>query len=470
MMPTPTAGQPLIKSVSCSTASSCTAVGTDQNDSGKQLPVAEAWNGTSWVSQTPVTPTNGGFLNGVFCTAANACTAVGGNGRPQRTIVMPFDSVRSARAALPPRARRPAARSALSSVDMHASSASASTVADGTYAAGGMVQRWNGSSWTQQTAVAHAGATPSNLDGGVSCSAANACTAVGTYENPATGAWLNLAERWNGTSWSHQTVPSYPGETDSYLISISCSAPDSCMALGTYDQNQYVSFSASWNGASWTLHKLPTPTGAMYVSVYGVSCTAANACTAVGSYYLSQQGRLPLAARWNGSGWSLQTVPRPVGSTDFELTGVSCTATGCIALGGGGVAERWNGSSWTIQQTLTEPVFEISCTAVTACMAVGQTGGTSSADRLTGTTWKPQTVPASLFALAVSCGTASSCTAVGADTGAAWNGSTWSSQTLGQPQPTGAGGLRGVSCTGAVCMATGVLDRSIPVPISQRRS
>jgi hypothetical protein len=308
----------------------------------------------------------------------------------------------------------------------------------------------------------------------VSCTAPNACTAVGTYFDPGTGAFRNLVERWNGTGWTVQAAPDAPHETDSLLRAVSCSAANACMAVGTYDVNRFVNFSMSWDGAHWTLHDMPIPSGATSVAVAAVSCTTADACTAVGDYTTGAK-TLPLAERWNGSNWSLQAVAPPAGSTYLVLTGVSCTAGGCIALGTGtsgpSVAERSTGGAWT-GQSLAKTVFEVSCTALTSCAGVGQSPGAgSSAERLAGMTWAPETVPSDLFALSVSCGSSSACEAVGADTAAGWNGSAWTEQTLPQPHGSGADGLRAVSCASAgACLATGVLDRTVPIPLAQRYS
>src|SRR5215471_3569747 len=46
----------------------------------------------------------------------------------------------------------------------------------------------------------------------VSCSAANACTAVGAHLSTS-GVNVTLAERWNGTSWHRQRTPNLPNDT-----------------------------------------------------------------------------------------------------------------------------------------------------------------------------------------------------------------------------------------------------------------
>jgi hypothetical protein len=71
----PGSTQIFLDGVSCTSASSCTAVGHYQST----LTLAEVWNGTSWAIQG--TPNKAGYsdsaLAGVSCTSVSACTAVG---------------------------------------------------------------------------------------------------------------------------------------------------------------------------------------------------------------------------------------------------------------------------------------------------------------------------------------------------------------------------------------------------------
>jgi len=68
-----------LSGVSCASSTACTSVGQFTNSSGKEVPLAEIWNGTAWSIQEPSSPTeakaNG--LIGVSCTSSTACTAVG---------------------------------------------------------------------------------------------------------------------------------------------------------------------------------------------------------------------------------------------------------------------------------------------------------------------------------------------------------------------------------------------------------
>src|SRR6516225_10958446 len=118
---------------------------------------------------------------------------------------------------------------------------------------------------------------------GVSCPAANSCVAVGTYVR-SSGAGVALAERWDGSRWRIQPVPSPPGAAWSALNGVACSSPSACTAVGQAVSNQGASapLAERWNGTQWRIQATPNPpvgNGALF----GVACTSSSACTAVGS-------------------------------------------------------------------------------------------------------------------------------------------------------------------------------------------
>ena len=71
-----------LEGVSCSSAEACTAVGRYSNSASIEAPFAERWNGKEWALQEVVNPnkTSGARLNGVSCVSAESCTAVGSDG------------------------------------------------------------------------------------------------------------------------------------------------------------------------------------------------------------------------------------------------------------------------------------------------------------------------------------------------------------------------------------------------------
>jgi hypothetical protein len=79
-----------LDAVSCSSATSCTAVGSYDTTPSVDLTLAEHWNGTSWVLQHTPNPSGGTFnmLRAVSCPSASACTAGGSffNGSSSLTL------------------------------------------------------------------------------------------------------------------------------------------------------------------------------------------------------------------------------------------------------------------------------------------------------------------------------------------------------------------------------------------------
>ena len=73
-------GAGMLRAVSCSTATSCVAVGNDFTEPSA-LPIIEAWNGSSWASKTPAQPQyqqlGPAWLDDISCLSANYCRAVG---------------------------------------------------------------------------------------------------------------------------------------------------------------------------------------------------------------------------------------------------------------------------------------------------------------------------------------------------------------------------------------------------------
>ena len=295
--PNPAGGQlDELVAVSCSSASACTAVGLEETSSGQSLALAERWNGSTWALQTAANPPGDTavILRGVSCPSATYCVAVGSN-----------SSGRTATA---------------------------------------VAETRNGSTWALQSPVSPSGSVLS----AVSCTSDSNCEAVGWSGRS------SLAENWNGSTWTTQTVPG------SGLSAVSCVSASYCDAVTAY-----------WNGSTWTAQAGPT------MVPYGISCASASSCEAVGSF-----AEDATAAYWNGSAWTTQTVPSPGGSV---LYGVSCTsASNCVAAGnvvtqtvGYTLAEQWNGSSWSAMTTpnpggAENALFQgISCPSPTDCTAVG---------------------------------------------------------------------------------------------------
>jgi hypothetical protein len=321
-----------LKDVSCVSGGECIAIGESTNaPSGAVSSRSARWNGAEWTLVT-----GGvyglGLVESVSCTSITACTTVGTNQVSKQPIAA----------------------------------------------------RWEGTSWKAQTVPMPGGATKAELFG-VSCVSASECIAVGSAS---TGP---LAERWNGTEWAVQKITGATG----MLKDVSCVSASSCMAVGQSSEGLPVSL--TWNGAEWKTQKVPsTPAGMLWYFLDSVSCTASNACTAVGSGLTSGGTYVPLAARWNGTGWSIQEVPLAVGTKNSKFTSVSCAST-LVCVGTGWyenaegltrtLTERWNGISWGVQSSpnpaggTANILYGVSCISPAICESVGsykEAGGITS--------------------------------------------------------------------------------------------
>jgi hypothetical protein len=330
-----------LNGVSCTSAGACTAVGGYGTTPSNGLTLAERWNGTSWTVRSTPNPagaTNSGLL-GVSCVSASACIAVGGydtSPSKERTLAERWNgSSWTIRATPDPTG---ATRSELSGVSCISATA-CTAVGDsenGSNETATLAERWNGTSWAIQPTADPTGTKYASLSS-VSCTSAGACTAVGSYDTRA-HKQRTLVERWNGSSWAIQLTRDPTGALAGGLTGVSCTSANACTAVGSFEMSTSFTIETlaeSWSGASWTIRPSPDPAGAQDSYLLGDSCHSASACTAVGLYETSSGAEETLAESWNGSSWAIQSTPNPTGSTYSSLYGVSCpSASHCAAAGG----------------------------------------------------------------------------------------------------------------------------------------
>src|SRR5262249_34026564 len=128
-------------------------------------------------------------------------------------------------------------------------------------------------------------------------------------------------------TWSRQSVPA-PQNPSGQGFAVACPSSTSCLAVGFFINSvgHQQPLSGVLNGTSWTIKPVPLPSGATTGTLRAVSCTSATACTAVGGAGTSDFADQPLAVRWNGTSWTVQTVPNPSGEFEVSFDGVSCNA------------------------------------------------------------------------------------------------------------------------------------------------
>jgi len=429
--------------VSCPAAAACTAAGSEVDSSQTAVPLAERWNGTKWSTQAVPGPAGavGAGFSGVSCSSPASCTAAGSYGDASGNTEL-------------------------------------------------LAEAWHGSAWNIQATPAPAGSTGSEFLA-VSCSATAACIAVGaTTISGAAGrpgassggssTTVSLAERWNGSTWRIQATPVVGRSVGTGFAAVSCSAATACTAAGSYETASRLSrpTAAAWGGRSWHRQATPSRAGASLGSVLaGLSCPSPRACTAAGSGNTASRST-PLAERWDGTRWRIQPTPLPAGAVEAAFGAVSCSSPrACTAVGNAfipgqrevALAERWGGGHWAVQRLPKAPkgaqgsqLSAVSCPAADYCVAVGtyftRSGGTAFAAAWDGTRWQVQPLPGpagSGLIVGVSCPSPASCVAVGQGT-EIWNGTTWRYVAMAAPPGAQAQALNGVSCTSAsACAAVG---------------
>ena len=245
---------------------------------------------------SPMTP--GGELSGLACSSASSCTTVGGavdsaghdvalaerwNGRAWK--VQPIAIGQSPFAAL----------ACVSSTTCFAVGASGAS-------------RWNGRVWVAQK-------SPLSSLSGIACWSARGCIAVGLDPNANDGYGSPTAERWDGTRWTKQRVPSPFGGGG--FAGISCPTSRACMAVGfisLHDSNgDTLSLAETWDGRRWTIQS--SPDAGSTDQLYAASCPQPRRCIAVGSYVNGNGDERPMIMRFDRGVWSFNLSVHPTGAT-----------------------------------------------------------------------------------------------------------------------------------------------------------
>jgi hypothetical protein len=227
--------------------------------------------------------------------------------------------------------------------------------------------------WTIQPSPSESGAIASALNA-VSCVKGGSCTAVGTY-TLATGVprhQFALALQRSGGTWVLKPTPHLKGVGYSLFNGVSCTSANSCIAVGytvaSGNQNASVRpLAERWDGTSWAVDSPPEPAGPHpWAALDGISCPNPSFCLAVGGFFRNEttQQEQPLAEEWNGTTWTQLTAPNPHAENGSEFTSAACVAASqCEAVGDYGFADadlfiiayRLNGIAWAAQKPVTRP-------------------------------------------------------------------------------------------------------------------
>jgi hypothetical protein len=263
-------------------------------------------------------------LAGVSCVRSSICFAVGSyalNARDTRTLVERWNGQRWALVESPnPDSSSGARANRLLSVSCPTLVCFA-VGSVGTGAARPLIERWDGSRWAVVPSPAAAG---SSVLEAVSCSSSTKCFAVG---RSSTG--RSLTERWDGKAWKILAAPAASGTDD--LAGVSCVSATACIAVGTSTSRGVErALVLRWNGDSWSRQSIASGAGS---SLHSVSCTGTMSCVAVGST-AAGAGAAPLVATTlDGRSWSVGSGASNGAIKNATFAGVTCVDATCVAVG-----------------------------------------------------------------------------------------------------------------------------------------
>lgn len=450
----------VLNAVSCASQASCVSGGYSLGPRS-YVQLAAQWDGTAWAQlPTPTGPALVPGLTAVSCASGSMCMAVDGGGLQEWNGA----TWQAQSAGLDSGVSAVSCASTVSCVVIGGRTA----FVQGQFTVLPAAAHWNGQTWTEVDPVVPPGAAVSSLDA-ISCVSASDCVAVGSDSANLAGNGAPIAEQWNGQSWSLLSVPAPSGAVlETNLASVSCTGPDSCVAVGDVDINvngvgDDQGLAYAWDGTSWTA--LPQPIGIPA----SVSCWSASGCATTDQVGFGAGGTA-IPELWNGSSWAQLQPPLP--STQFAgFNGVSCYGpSACMFVGSVGgsrpLAELWTGGQWLTDRVIPRAGFAgVWCMGIDDCTAIG--GYIDDADEnatltanFSGLGWQQATTPAVSGTLTdISCDSPRFCVAVGGHgqkdlpLAEKWDGTSW--QVLDTSFGDNVSGTQpfAVSCAGGRCLA-----------------
>ena len=354
----------IMSAISCPSSGSCGAVGQYQDNTGQPNGVMFSEAGGRWGTGVeallPATANANANVNlgAVSCPSTGYCTALGTYvdyaGNTEGLIVGEFGGnwVRGFEVVHPQANVTTNADIALNSVSCPTQNdcAVVGTYLDNTAHPQGLLMTKTGGTWSSSAKASlpgDAGPRPTVSLNSVSCGAAGACDAVGSYVD-SSGHTEGLLLTESAGVWGTGIALSLPGDAgtnpDVDLTSVSCPAVGECQAVGTYQTTagKTEGLLLTKTGGAWTTGTAaPLPDGTVSdpnVSLTSVSCASVGNCDAVGSYNDNARNLQGLLLTETGGSWAAPespALPGDAGANIFvQLTSVSCIGPANCSVAG----------------------------------------------------------------------------------------------------------------------------------------
>jgi hypothetical protein len=214
------------------------------------------------------------------------------------------------------------------------------------YTLGGIIEHWDGTSWTLISLPFRV----RELTSVIAFSPSDVW--VGGYGG---------VSHWDGKTWSTPSGPpttSLTGTSDTDLWSVGYSYP--------FQEGSH------WDGSAWTAYRVPDWFRA-------VASVAPNDVWAVGT-----SPYRPKTMHWDGSSWS--AVANPGGGSLDAVAASSASDVWAV----GSLIKHWDGARWRVEQAPLRDgtvLGGVSATSATTAWAVGEVGTRPVIDRWDGSTW-----------------------------------------------------------------------------------
>jgi hypothetical protein len=212
---------------------------------------------------------------------------------------------------------------------------------------------------------------------------------------------------WDGSSWSE--VPAATGFAGAVFLGVTAVSPTDLLVVGkaTAAGGYDIPIAQRSDGSRWTAVPVPRPAG-VAAGLRDVSASSPDSAWAVGWSVDTQKVFRPLVERWDGTRWTIQTIPKP--SNDALLSGVVATgpddawAVGWSWKGDAttSLILHWDGKTWSRVMLPAGPGATAKLATVTAQGDVVAVAGQASDEqgilqpvalRLEGTTWIDHATP-----------------------------------------------------------------------------
>jgi hypothetical protein len=215
---------------------------------------------------------------------------------------------------------------------------------------GGLIEHWNGTSWSAAAPVSGEPAV-SDLEA-VSADSTSDVWAVGvsaittahnSFHQP-------LIEHFNGSSWSVVEGAFKGDEEDDQLIAVDAVSPSDVWAIGTSKPRASYSGAGTtvvehYNGSSWSI--VGTAETAVATHLHAITGTSADDLWAAG-----EEGGSAVLEHYNGSSWSV--VPGSLVEGKGGLSSVTELSPTDVWAVGRGLTEHWNGTSVSVVASQSE--------------------------------------------------------------------------------------------------------------------